>query len=30
MMNPTNDIQTPEQLISRALRSLDYDRLGKC
>jgi hypothetical protein len=25
MMNPTNDIQTPEQLISRALRSLDND-----
>ena len=24
-MNPTNDIQTPEQLISRALRSLDND-----
>jgi hypothetical protein len=22
-MNPTNDIQTPEQLISRALRTLD-------
>ena len=25
MMSPTNDIQTPEQLISRALRSLDND-----
>jgi hypothetical protein len=25
MMNPTNDIQTPEKLISRALRSLDND-----
>jgi hypothetical protein len=25
MMSPTNDIQTPEQLISRALRTLDKD-----
>ena len=25
MMNPTNDIQAPEQFISRALRSLDDD-----